>query len=173
MHVPTFLKTTSTTSTANWLPIDCHLTVTQLSHNCHSTTTWLSLDCHLTTTWLSVDKKVSKVIHLQVFRIVRVPPLNIFGESSRPIRSQDSMLSTNQRPWFKQNIRHQLNLNPPTVPLQCHCVTQLPFDYHLTVTWLPLDFHLTLIWLPLNWQCHWTTTRLPLDCHLAVIWHNL
>ena len=73
----------------------------------------------------------SKPIHWQRFRIVRVPPLNIFGESSRPIRSQDSELSTNQRPRFQQNIWHQPNLSPPNALPLCHCKVTVSLKIHL------------------------------------------
>ena len=71
------------------------------------------------------------MIHWQVFRIVRVPPLNIFGEPSRPIRSQDSELSTNQRPRFQQNIRLQPNLNQPSALPLCHCKVTVSLKIHL------------------------------------------
>ena len=71
------------------------------------------------------------MLHWQVFRIVRVPPLNIFGGSSRPIRSQDSELSTNQRPRFRQNIWHQTNLRPPNALPLCHCKVTVSLKIHL------------------------------------------
>ena len=71
------------------------------------------------------------MLHWQVFRIVRVPPLNIFGGSSRPIRSQDSELSTNQRPRFQQNFRLQPNLSPPNALPLCHCKVTVSLKIHL------------------------------------------
>ena len=71
------------------------------------------------------------MLHWQVFRIVRVPPLNIFGGSSRPIRSQDSELSTNQRPRFQQNFRLQQNLSPPNALPLCHCKVTVSLKIHL------------------------------------------
>ena len=122
------------------------------------------------------------MLHWQVFRIVRVPPLNIFGGSSRPIRSQDSELSTNQRPRFQPNFRLQPNLSPPNALPLCHCkvtvsisakysasakfeptqcTATVPLQSHC-VTEDPLEPNL----VPMDIQIGQWTANSPMPCHL-------
>ena len=75
--------------------------------------------------------RASKLLQWHTLRIVRVPPLNIFKGSSGPIRSQYSELSTNQRPRFQQNIRHQPSLNPSNALPLCHCKVTVSLKIHL------------------------------------------
>ena len=89
------------------------------------------------------------MLHWQVFRIVRVPPLNIFRGSSLPIRSQDSELSTNQRPRFQQNFRLQQNLSPPNALPLCHCKVTVSLKIHLNQ------------FSPNGYQ------KMPMDCQFA------
>ena len=45
--------------------------------------------------------------------------------------SQHSELSTNQRPRFQQNIRHQPSLNPSNALPLCHCKVTVSLKIHL------------------------------------------
>ena len=115
-----------------------------------------------TSNLLHCDKKVKNrpVAH---FNIVRVPPLKIFRESSRPIRSQDSELSTNQRPRFWLNFLHQTNLKSSNGQSICQCtatpstgVSLLSLYCHsrrgsLFGTLSPVELHLS--------------ATSPLECH--------
>ena len=74
------------------------------NHSCVNSTSLMPLQFNF------IMKKRSKTIQWHNLYIVRVPPLKIFRESSRPIRSQDSELSTNQRPRFRLNFLPQPNL---------------------------------------------------------------
>ena len=130
------------------------------------------------------------------FWTVRVPPLNIFGGGSRPMRSLGSGLSTNHRPRFQTIFCLWLTLEavtllrlsqswangnlPKPVKLQISSQvdihwtsTWLPIYNHLTTTstWMPLDHHLNTTLLPMDY--HLNTTCLPLDFHLNSTWPPL
>ena len=134
------------------------------------------------------------------FWTVRVPPLNIFGGGSRPMRSLDSGLPTNHRPQFQTIFCLWLTVEAATLlrfsqsrangnspkPVKLQISSQVivkwtwyPLNIHLTTTWLPLECHLTTTWLPLafhlptTWgplDCQLTSTWLPLECHLTTTW---
>ena len=72
-----------------------------------------------------------KMLHWRMFRVVRVPPLKISWGTSRPMRSQHFELSTNQRPRFQQNFRHQPNLRPSNELSLCHCKVTVSLNNHL------------------------------------------
>ena len=140
---------------------------------CHMSVTG-SLDCH----WQYEGS--SKVIHWQRSRIVRVPPLKIFGEpldqsearilSSRPIRgldfreilgiSQIFIVSlechwTNSLQIYCKICRWSANLSMICDLNHCHM-------YKYIVNGLPLKLKLTL---PIEWDCRWTVTWMSLECH--------
>ena len=114
------------------------------------------------------------MLHWQVFRIVRVPPLNIFGGSSRPIRSQDSVLSTNQRPRFQQNFRLQPNLSPSNAQPLCHCKVTVSisakysasakFEPTQCTATVPLQRHCVYFGKIFGFSKIWTH---PMHCHCA------
>ena len=101
-------------------------------------------------------------------------PFENFRRASWPIRSQDSELSTNQRPRFQGNSWHQpnfycvpgvpLNQFPsnilPNMPMECKFVTGMSLNLKLT---LPIECHSTATGLSL--ECHSTVTGMSLECH--------
>ena len=77
-----------------------------------------------------------KTLQWQWFKIVRVPPLNIFRRSSRPIRGQDFWLSTNQKPRFQPDFEPPLNLNPSNpLPIQWKWTNAVPIQCQCSATW--------------------------------------
>ena len=132
----------------------------------------------------------SKFIDWQRFRIVRVPPLNIFGESSRPIGSQDSELSTNERPRFRPDSGLFPNFEQSNaLPIELFSMAaQMEFDstangmpivFQLNATWLSFECQLIANWIQIdlkcntNWLsigCQCISNWMPLDCQLYVNW---
>ena len=132
----------------------------------------------------------SKFIDLKRFRIVRVPPLNIFGESSRPIGSQDSELSTNERPRFRPDSGLFPNFEPSNpLPIELFSMaaqmefdstsngmpivfqfnaTWLSFECQLIANWIQIDLKCNTNWLSIGCQC--IANWMPLDCQLYVNW---
>ena len=129
-------------------------------------------------------------IHWQRFRIVRVPPLKIFRESSRPIGSQHSELSTNERPRFWPDSGLFPNFEPSNpLPIELFSMaaqmefnstsngmsivfqlnaTWLSFECQLFANWIQIDFKCNTNWLSIGCQC--IANWMPLDCQLYVNW---
>ena len=117
-------------SNANWQYIECQLTSSLMPSDFQSnsnriptkyllTTNWMSIDYQWSVHWFISDLKwtnpfgdepihchlMSKTLDWHMFKIVRVPPLEIFWLTSRPMRSQHFELSTNEKPRFLQDSR--------------------------------------------------------------------
>ena len=75
----------------------------------------------------------SKTLNWQRFRIIRVPSLKIFWGASRPMRSQYSELSTNEKPRFQSDF---------------FCCPNLEFTNPMIIS------QLTDIWVQLEYQCN-------------------
>ena len=91
------------------------------------------------------------------FRTVRVPPLNIFRGSSRPIRGQDFGLSANKKPRFRPDSELLTNLKPSNALPLCHwnatLTNEKPMD-SITCQFIPMDCESPNS-LPL---CQWNAT---------------
>ena len=100
-----------------------------------------------------------KTLQWQWFKIVRVPPLNIFRRSSWPIRGQDFWLSTNQKPRFQPDSEPPLKLNPSNPLSLCHWnVTQK----------IPRSIHIQ----SLPCHCQWIANSVPMQCHLKLLFYS-
>ena len=109
----------------------------------------------------------SKPLDWPRFRIIRVPPLGISGGTSRPMRSQHSELSTNQKPWFEPVFWRWPKFestNPMQMcqsdaslyrgkrpisriwdePIKCHLIDDL------FTNWLPIDYQLIVLFMPIE-----------------------
>ena len=123
-----------------------------------------------------------------IFRSVRVPPLKIFWGSSRPMGSQHSELSTNEKPRFWPDSRcwpnlestnpmlmcqltdkqmfHDCQLNANGLPKECQLTSNwMPIEYQLNVNWLPIKCQLTSNWMKFDYQLD--TNWLPMECQLT------
>ena len=87
------------------------------------------LECHCVTGPPLTVQKIFKNDPLAEVQDRKGTPFENFRRASRPIRSQDSELSTNRRPRFQENSRHQPNF---------YCVTEVPLN-HCCVTGMPTN----------------------------------
>ena len=110
-------------------------------------------------------------IHWQRFRIVRVPPLKIFRESSRPIGSQHSELSTNERPRFRQDSGLLPNFEPSNaLPIGFFSISGqmgfvstangMPIYHQWKANWLPIKCQFQLHWE--EWEWNQSVNLIPL-----------
>ena len=77
-------------------------------------------------------------INWQRLRIIRIPPLNIFRECSRPMRSLDSELSTNERPRFWPDSWHVPNFDPSNAPPIGFFSMAASVEFHSSANGMPI-----------------------------------
>ena len=94
----------------------------------------------------------------QSFRVIRVPPLKIFWDTSGPMRSQHFELSTNQEPRFRLYSRCWQNLESANLAPMC----QLRDNRE------PLECQWTANWLKIEWD--WINNGMSIDCQLKADW---
>ena len=80
---------------------------------------------------------MSKMFDWYSFRILRVTPLKIFRGSSRPMRSQHSKLSTNEKPRFRPKSQCLQNLESSNLMPICQ-LTVIP------IYWQPKGYQLNV-----------------------------
>ena len=135
-------------SNINWLPIAYQLTANWMSiskdssrpmaprsfpsieGNTRGAKGWdefIPMECQL----------MSKMLDWHSFRILRVTPLKIFRGSSRPMRSQHSKLSTNEKPRFWPKSQCLQNLESSNLMPICQ-LTVIP------IYWQPKGYQLNV-----------------------------
>ena len=132
------------------MPIDYQLNANELQIKFQLTTNGMSIDYQYNVNWraLHIHHLRSKTLDWYKFRIIRVPPLEIFSGTSRPMRSQHSGLLTNEKPRFWQDSRCLPNLES-TNPMQMCQLT---------------DNRVSL-------ECTWNTNGLQRE--FLIIWHSI
>ena len=97
---------------SNLLPIECQLTFCEITSILYNPYNLLNLD-------EPIRYQIgSKKPDWPRSKITRVPPLKIFWGTSRPMRSQHSELSTNEKPRFQPDLCWWQNMestNPVTI----------------------------------------------------------
>ena len=138
--------------TPNPMLIDCqsdvngHPILWKLSHS-------PPIQCHLR----------SKTLNWPWFRFVRVPPLKIFWGTFRPMRSQHSELSTNQKPRFRPDSHCWTKLKSTNPREMCQLTADgMSLNCNWTVNRMPKDYQLMSI------DCQWSVPRIPMECLLTV-----
>ena len=115
----------------------------------------------------------SKTLNWNRIRIIRVSPLKIFWWTSRPMRSQLSELSTNEKPRFQPDFCFLPNLestNPMTIgqskdilmPLKCQSqfANRIPVDIQSDANWHLIWYQLTANQKPINNQLTFNVTQI-------------
>ena len=101
----------------------------------------------------------------QSFRVIRVPPLKIFWDTSGPMRSQHFELSTNQEPRFRLYSRCWQNLESANLAPMCQLRdNREPLECQWTANWLKIEWD----WINngMSIDCQWNANWLPMDCQL-------
>ena len=140
----------------------------------------MSMDCQLR----------SKIAGLAEVQKSRDLPWKISWGSSRPMRSQHSRLSTNERPRFRPDSGLFPNFEPSNpLPIEHFSMaaqmefdstsngmpivfqfnaTWLSFECQLIANWIQIDLKCNTNWLSIGCQC--IANWMPLDCQLYVNW---
>ena len=180
--------------TVNWMPIEywwsdtieeLHLktgssVVSLYKGKCLRSRTW---DEFLQSPIIPMDCQFASIpINWQRLRIVRVPPMNIFRECSRPMRSLDSELSTNERPRFRPDSGLFPNFEPSNaLPIKLFSMAaQMEFDstangmpivFQLNATWLSFECQLIANWIQIDFK--WNTNWLSIECQCIANWMSI
>ena len=142
----------------------CHFSTNRLPMEFQLTTNWMPMECQsLALHWYSIGVGLIQLPEdWHRFRTVRVPPLNIFGESSRPIRGQDFELSTNQKPRFRPDSHCWTKLKSTNPREMCQLTADgMSLNCNWTVNRMPKDYQLMSI------DCQWSVPRIPMECLLT------
>ena len=103
----------------NWQPIGWQLTPNPMLIDCQSDVNGHPIFWKLSHSPPIQCQLRSKTLDWSWFRFVRVPPLKIFWGTSRPMRSQHSELSTNQKPRFRPDSHCWPNLKSTNPRQMC------------------------------------------------------
>ena len=104
---------------------------------------------------------MSKMLDWHSFRILRVTPLKIFRGSSRPMRSQHSKLSTNEKPRFRPKSQCPQNLESSNLTPICQ-LTVIP------IYWQPKGYQWMSIGKAFSIDCY--SNSLTIDCQFKANW---
>ena len=159
--------------TVNWMPIEYWWSDTIEELHLKTGSSFVSLykgKCLRSRTWdeflqspiIPMDCQFASIpINWQRLRIVRVPPMNIFRECSRPMRSLDSELSTNERPRFWPDSWRVPNFHPSNAPAIGFISMAAQVEFHSPANGTPFTCQWKNHWLPII--CKWN----KIECQLT------